>query len=132
MTNILSTKSDFLRVILYGDSLYCMIVGLTLFAFALPLTSLVGLPNVMILRVLGIGLIVWAATLAYVTYCDRLRMIATIAIVGNLAWVGFTEYLLMTDMASMTMVGKSLAVVIVIIVSLFAVAQFYGMRKLGA
>lgn len=132
MTSILAHKSDFLRIVLYGDSLYCTVVGIILFIFALPLTTLVGLPTALILRVLGITLIVWAAAIAYITYCDRLRMIGTIALVANVAWIAFTEVMLMTDLGSMTMAGKSMAMGIAVMVGVFAVAQFLGIRKLGA
>lgn len=132
MISIFSNKSDYSRMVLYGDSLYCIAIGLVLALFSAPLAGAVGLSGVLIPRLVGIALIVWGFVMGTAAYSDRVRNVSLLAIAVKVGTLVAIEALIMTSMVPTTLLARMAVIMMVGVVGVFIVAQYVGFKRLGA
>ena len=125
-------KSNLLSQAIRGNSIFSAISGLTALVAAQPLAEFLGIPNSMILTVLGVGLILYAVFLfSQSREASVNRWVALSAIEGDVAWVIGSAVLLFTDWVPFTMAGWWTIAVIADIVAVFAILQIVGLRRQG-
>lgn len=132
MTTLFASKADTSRIVLYGDSLYCLAIGLALALFAAPIADVAGLLSTGLVRFTGLGLIVWGIAMASAVYSDRVRTISLMAIIVKIATLVAIEAMLTTSMVSAPMLAKAAAIGMAGIIGIFAIAQYVGYQRQGA
>ncbi len=122
--------SNFLRIVLRGDAFLCAVTALALLMGAGPISSLMGLTNVLPLYATAVALAVYVAALFYITAQERLNLRA--ALLGpsvNLACAALSVALLVTDWLPLSLGGKWLIGIMGLAVLDLAVLQIYGLWR---
>jgi hypothetical protein len=122
-------ESDLLRTALLANCVFSGLSGIILIFGSNPLSGLFGLHMPTILIVAGVLLLVYAAALLLnarrVTVCQTE---ASLAVLLNIAWIVGSVGLLFVG--SLSTVGNWTVTIAANIVLLFAVLQFYAIRRL--
>jgi hypothetical protein len=124
-------RSTFLRRSLQLDGVASGLCGLVLLLGAPPISGLFGLPTAGIPRVVGAGLIVFAAALLWSASRPRVsrgEVLLTVAL--NAAWV-MGSLIVLVD-GPLTLIGNITVAVIAAAVLVFAVLEALGLRRLRA
>lgn len=137
----MTASSDrLLRRTLWGNALFSLISGAVLAAFATPFASLAahepvavaGLDLAMMLRLLGIGVILFGALCAFIASRDPLPGgLARIVFAADIAWVAGSAVVLLLP-ASWTTLGVAGIAGIALIVADLAILEYLGLRRLEA
>ena len=123
------SMSRLLRIALLADAVATAATGLLLLVFAAPFDTLLGLPAPLS-RTLGIGLLPYAALVAYLGTRPHVSRGAVWAvIICNLFWVVDSALLLMGNWIDPTPLGVAFVIAQAIAVAGFADAQYLGMRR---
>jgi hypothetical protein len=118
-----------LRKALLGNALFSALSGLTLLFAQKSVLRILGLFNRVSLVVLGVGLIIFAATLVVNARRQRVKTSdAWVAVLMDVAWV-LTSYVLIFVLP-FSMEGKWVIGVVAELVLLFAILQFMGIRRI--
>jgi len=118
-----------LRKALLGNALFSALSGLTLLFAQKSVLRILGLFNRVSLVVLGVGLIIFAATLVVNARRQRVKTSdAWVAVLMDVAWV-LTSYVLIFVLP-FSMEGKWVIGVVAELVLLFAILQFVGIRRI--
>ena len=129
-TTTQSTKSNLLSRVLQANGVFSGLSGATLTFAAGPLASFLGLNSPMILVGIGIALILYAPTLFYIAaQTPTNRKFVMTAIILDVAWVIASIDLLVTDFVLLTNAGWWAVAIVADIVAVFAIVQFYALRK---
>jgi hypothetical protein len=120
-----------LRRTLLGNAIFSTISGGLFVVGASPLATLIGLPSPIILTVMGLGVIGFAALLFRVTRLDSIpRSLAVTTLVADVLWVAASIVFLLTDWIPFTPEGKWVIAIVADIVGLFALLEFIGLRQM--
>ena len=125
-------KSTLLRRALLADAAFSGLSGAACVLGASPLAALMGIPSPIILIVLGLGVLGYAALVYRLSTRKAISHgEALIPVVGNIAWVVASWVLLLGGWVAFTPAGWWIVAVVADIVALFAIAQFIGIRQMG-
>lgn len=126
-----SDPSAFLRRSLLGNVAFSVASGLTFAIAASAVATFLGLPQVAIVRAVGIGLLGFAAYVGFVATRPEIDLAAAFSIIlGDLAWVVGTIPIVMLDLLSPNGVIAALAIADMVL--LFAILQYIGLRRVRA
>jgi hypothetical protein len=130
-TPVSTTPDRLLRYTLRGNSLFSAISGLVCIADADWLAAQFGNLPPLVIAIMGVGLLGYAAALFYVTQQARItRAQALTFVLADAAWVVGSVVLLATGWLPMTTIGWWLEAIVAVIVAGFAELQFVGMQRL--
>ncbi|MBI1880412.1 MAG: hypothetical protein HYR94_19715 [Chloroflexi bacterium] len=125
-----SAKSTLLRRTLQTNGVFSGLSGIVLIAGATQLTSLLGLDTHLILIVVGVVCILYAASLFFNTtqkFVDP--AFAWFAIIVDSTWVLGSLIILFTGWPALTSTGWWAVAIVADIVAVFAILQFVGLRR---
>jgi len=129
MNSACEERTCLLRKALLGNALFSALSGLTLLFAQKSVLRILGLFNRVSLVVLGVGLIIFAATLVVNARRQRVKTSdAWVAVLMDVAWV-LTSYVLIFVLP-FSMEGKWVIGVVAELVLLFAILQFVGIRRI--
>lgn len=122
-------RTCLLRKALIGNALFSTVSGLTILFAQRSVLGILGIPNDVNLAILGVALIVFAATLAINARKHKLKTTdAWMAVLMDVAWVVGSCILMFTVPFSTG--GKWLVAGVAELVLLFAILQFVGLRRI--
>ena len=128
MTLSATGQSTLLRNALVADAIITGATGLAMFLGAGLLASLFGLPDAL-LRYAGLGLIPFAAFVAFMAVRDRVSRPAVLAIIiANVLWVVDSFLLLLTGWVQPSVLGYVFVIGQAVIVAAFAEVQHMGLK----
>lgn len=126
----MSDQSLFLRSTLQADAAVVLLAGAGCLAGAGPIAALTGMPAG-VLAPLGIFLLAWSAWVGFSSTRAALsKRAAQVVMIVNVLWVVESLVLLFSGWVPLTQVGWWLVAAQAVAVDLFAVAQFFGLRRL--
>jgi len=129
MNSACEERTCLLRKALLGNALFSALSGLTLIFAQKSVLQILGLFNRVSLVVLGVGLIIFAATLVVNARRQRVKTSdAWVAVLMDVAWV-LASYVLIFVLP-FSMEGKWVIGVVAELVLLFAILQFMGIRRI--
>jgi len=129
MNSACEERTCLLRKALLGNALFSALSGLTLLFAQKSVLRIFGLFNRVSLVVLGVGLIIFAATLVVNARRQRVKTSdAWVAVLMDVAWV-LASYVLIFVLP-FSMEGKWVIGVVAELVLLFAILQFMGIRRI--
>lgn len=120
-------RTSFLRRVLMVHAATCLAMGALLVLFASPLSTLLGLPSVLLAYAGAIlfpiaGFMAWLALRR-----DASRWGAWVVILGNAGWV--TGSVLVLCLASPTTIGYAFVIAQAVVVVLLAELEYMGLRR---
>jgi hypothetical protein len=129
-TVVRSNSASLLRTVLRGNTLFSLVSGITLVIGAGTLSVFTGIEPAIVLTVVGVGLIIYAAFLWYVAapQTPNRRLVWSV-IVADTLWVVGSIILLFADPLSLTIAGKWAVGILADVVATFAVLQYLGLRR---
>ena len=123
------TRNTFLRNAMMIDATASAAMGLMMAAAAVPLSGLLGLPE-MLLRVCGLALLPYAAVLAFAGTRPVINpMVVRLVIAGNLLWTVASGVLLVSGWVSPSALGYAFVLLQALAVLGFAEFQIIGLRR---
>ena len=123
------TRNTFLRNAMMIDATASAAMGLMMAAAAVPLSGLLGLPE-MLLRVCGLALLPYAAVLAFAGTRPVINpMVVRLVIAGNLLWTVASGVLLVSGWVSPSALGYAFVILQALAVLGFAEFQIIGLRR---
>lgn len=123
------TASSLLRRALQANGAFSALSGVVLIVAAEPLSAVLGLKMPAILIGIGAGLLVYAAALFRNALGATINEAeALLAVILDAAWVAGSLVLILAGRLSV--VGNWMVAIIADIVLLFAVLQFYALRRI--
>lgn len=132
-TQTLSASNSLLRRALQGDGLFGIISGLVCIFAASPIASYMGLAGSLPILVLGIVLIVWGVGLFALSSRAVIdRRLSVTVILANVAWVIGSLIILAADLFALSTGGRWALLIVADMVTLFAIAEFVGLRRMSA
>jgi hypothetical protein len=131
MLSIFEDKNSMLHVAMRSNAVFCDISGLVMIIFSKPLATFLGVTNPAILVGIGIALFAWALMLFWgSTQTQVPKWLAWLAIDGDLGWVIGSAIILVLPALTFSSPGKWTIAIIADIVLVFAIWQFYALRKI--
>ena len=125
-----SDKQKLLRRALQGNALFSVISGALILAINRTLVEFLGLPSSASLTPLGIGLLVYAGWLLWNAKREKIKIVdAWIAVALDMVWVVGSYALLFAVRFSIG--GKWVVGLVAELVFLFALMQWFGLRRVG-
>jgi hypothetical protein len=122
-------RQSWLRYSLLANAVFSTLSGLTFAIGAGAVASFIGVAEVALVRVAGLGLLGFAAYVAFVATRPEIDLKAALAIiVGDLSWVVGTVPIVLLDLLSTQ--GVVAAFVVADVVLLFAALQYIGVRRI--
>ncbi len=119
-----------LRSALFANALFSLTSGTLFVLLAGPLTRFVGLSDVMVLRLLGIGLLPFGAWVYTLSRSESLTpTLGRVVSVLDAQWVLGTLILLLGWPDLLSAAGQALAIGIALCVASFAGWQLYGAKR---
>ena len=123
------THNAFLRNAMLIDATASAAMGLLMAAAAVPLSGLLGLPE-MLLRICGVALLPYAAILAFSGTRPVINsIIVRLVIAGNLLWTVASGVLLVSGWVSPSALGYAFVLLQALAVLGFAEFQIIGLRR---
>ena len=128
---IAGDASLLLRRVLQADAILCAGFGALLTVAAGPLGDWFGLPTTL-LRSVGIGLLPWAAFVAYAATRPQLSGLPTWTVIaGNTAWLVASTALLLSGQVDPTALGYAFVIATALLVAVIVETQFMAVRRVG-
>ncbi len=125
------TRGSRLRLALRANVGFSALTGLVLLVAATPIAELMGVGMPTLLLVLGIGLIAFAAWLAWRTVRPEIDPAEAWAIVGlDVAWVVASAAVLVFASHWFSPAGQWIVGIVALIVADLAIFEYLGIRKL--
>ena len=129
-TTTQSTKSNLLSRVLQANGIFSGLSGVALTFAAAPIAAFLGLNSPVLLVGIGIALILYAPTLFYIAAQTPVnRKLVMTAIILDVAWVIASIDILVTDFVPLTNAGWWAVAIVADIVAVFAIVQFYALRR---
>ena len=129
MIRTIEDNTNFLRRALQANGTFSAVSGIVLIVAAEPISHLLGLSWPSMLIGIGAVLLVYAAGLFRNAFQQSISHVEVwVAVVLDGAWVVGSGLLILTGMLSVT--GNWLVALVADIVLVFAILQFYGLRKI--
>jgi hypothetical protein len=125
-------KNSTLHTALRSNAIFCDLSGLVMILAAKPLAGFLGVNNSAVLVGIGIALFAWAALLLWGSLQMEVpRWLVWLAIDGDLSWVLGSVVIVLLPALSLSTAGKWTIAIVADIVLLFAIWQFYALRKVN-
>ena len=132
-TQTLAQRPGLLRNALRANGVFSGLSGLMLTFGAQPIAAFLGLSEPVILIVIGLGLLLYAAMLFRAASDDaQLPRVGLMAIIGDALWVLGSVILLLTGWPPFTVAGAWAVGIVAAIVADFAIVQFIGWRRIAS
>jgi hypothetical protein len=132
-TSTQTTPSDRLRLVLQANAAFSFVSGVVALVAGSWVSEQLGIDHVLITRLLGAGLIVFAGDVVFVSRRPELKLLTESALVSiaDFTWVAGTAVVLLTGVLNTT--GAVVATVIAVAVADFGTTQLWFRSKtLGA
>jgi hypothetical protein len=127
-----SIKSNLLCRMLQANGIFSGLSGVTMSVASGPLATFLGLDAPLILVAVGVSLILYALALFQASRQEPInRPFVIAAIVLDTLWVVASWDMLLTGLVSFTPAGWWTVAMVADIVTVFAVAQFVGLRRIS-
>lgn len=124
-------STTFLRTILKENGVFSTVSGLAFIGAATPIATFLGFEMPLILTIIGVGLLLFAADLFYIATRPVLNQYLVIGIIiADVIWVIGSIILLVTDFVPLTTAGQWAVGIVAAIVALFAQLQVYGLSRI--
>lgn len=124
-------NAQFLRRVLRANAIFSTLSALGVLLFADPLTTLLGVPEPLVLYVLGLGLLPFAWFVYQTGKQDVLNnRHVNLFLVLDILWVAASYLLIFSGFVPLTTAGKWLIGLLAEVVFIFAVLEFIGLRRL--
>lgn len=123
-------SSTLLRRTLQVDGLSTALIGIMMAAGAGPAAALMGLDSPLALAIIGVVLV--AHGIILFTGANRGRVdprLAWYTIIGNVAWLGGSAIILLSDILPLTVAGWWIIAIGADIVTVYVVLQFIGLHR---
>ena len=118
------------RITLF-DGVLCAAFGLLLVAAAGPLADLFDLPA-LLLRLVGVGLLPWAAFVLYIaTRTPISRSLTWVVVAGNGVWTIASLLLLVSSQVDPSALGYAFVIAQAVLVAIIAETQIIGLRRVS-
>ena len=126
-----SHSPTLLRRALLGNSIFSTLSGLFFLLDAAPIATFLGLDMPIMIRVLGVNLLVFAAIVYKVATAQPInRTLASIIVALDAAWVIGSIVFIFGNLLPLTTGGKWGIAIVADIVTCFAIAQYIGIRRM--
>ena len=123
-------KKSFLQRSLLGNAAFSGISGLFMVFAAGPISQFLGLNNPFILTIIGIVLLVYVPFLVWLANQSPVpNWMAWLVIELDVLWVIGSLILIFTNLVPLTTGGKWAVAITADIVTIFAVLQYFGLRR---
>lgn len=127
-----NTRANLLRRALQANGIFSGLSGVVFTLAPGPIAAFLGLNAPLILMGLGVMLILYAISLLWTASQEPInRRSAIIAIDLDVAWVVGSYIILFTNWAPLTNAGWWAVAVVADIVTIFAIVQYVGLRRLN-
>ena len=119
-----------LKKVMLANAIFSATFGMIMLVLNSDITELMGLKSSWLLPLIGVGLLGFAATVAYqVTRQVISAMQVKSIVIQDLVWVVASIVVLLTDIGELSYSGKVLIALIAIAVADFALLQWIGLRR---
>jgi hypothetical protein len=124
-------KAGLLRTTLKFNSVFSTVSGAVFVVGAGALASFMGVEQPILLAALGIGVLIFAFIvyrIASETLLDAKK--GMVILILDIVWVVGSALLLFADPLTLTNEGKWLVLIVADIVGIFAIAEYFGLRRM--
>jgi hypothetical protein len=122
-----------LHTVLRFNAGFSGLFGLLFLILPGTFAGILGVESHLAIRIAGAGLLIWELFVSFIVMAEKISpTLVWIVILGDLVWVVGSAALLLGGWLPMTTSGKWFIAIIADIVLLFAVVQFFGLRKLAS
>ena len=129
---VVTNRSRLLRDALRGNAIFSAIGGVAFIVDAKLLAALFGLEQAGYLVAIGVGLLIFAGDLAYLSSRQPIKRSLAYAVVGaDVLWVAGSVVLLVAHLLPFTAAGMWIVAALADIVAVFAVLQYIGLRRMA-
>jgi hypothetical protein len=126
-----TSTARFVSRVLLSNAAFGVVCGVICLVWARPLAAAFGGAPPMILTVLGVGLLLFAAELAWIAHrMPENRRVLTIIFALDVAWVIASALLLLAGWIPFTPGGTWTVILVADVVAVFAVLEFIGLRRM--
>lgn len=130
---LLLPNTRFVSRVLLSNATFGVVSALICLLWAQPLAVGLGLTQPVIVTVLGVGLLLFAAEVAWIAIrTPEDRRALTIIFALDVAWVIASAIILLGGWLPLTPAGTWTIIVVADIVAVFAVLEFIGLRRMRA
>jgi hypothetical protein len=120
-----------LRRAIQGNGAFSLTSGLVLALGAKPIAAFMGLGATAVFVTLGIVLLIYGADLFWVASKAEIdRRLAWTAVILDILWIAGSYLLLLAGWLPLTVAGKWTIVLLAEVVSIFAIWQYVGLRRM--
>ena len=128
-TSMSSTSADRLRLVLRANATFSLVGGVVALVAGSWLSEQLGIDHVVITRLLGAGLIIFAGDVLFVSRRPEPKLLTESALIstGDFIWVAATVVVLLTGILSTT--GVIVATVVGLAVADFGASQLWFRSK---
>lgn len=124
-------KNTLLLNTLRANAVFSFLCGIDAILFNQFFMSLFGISTSYVFPVLGVGLLIFGATVFYESRRKPIKPLAVKAIIGqDVVWVVGSALIILTNVFSFSTTGLWLTAVVAILVAAFAYLQYRGMKQL--
>lgn len=124
-------NARFVSRVLLGNATFGVLSAFICLLWAQPLATALGFTSPLSLVVVGVGLLLFAAELAWIAIRKPAdRRVLTIIFGLDVAWVIASAIILLTGWLPLTTAGMWTIITVADIVAVFAVLEFIGLRRL--
>ena len=121
-----------LRLAILFNLIFSTSSGLTLILFSVGISQLMNIGKPMALMIIGFGLLVFGALLAYILFTKTIsRPIVKSVILQDWTWVLGSVVLIVAQPFNISLKGNVLIAVVAIIVGTLAILQSKGLKRMN-
>jgi len=125
-------EPNLLRRALLGNAAFSTVCSLIMVFGSKPVVTLLGIDEPLALVVIGVGILLFAADVAWIATRPQLdRKAATLILILDIAWVVVSASLLLTDWVAFSSAGQWAVAGVADVVAVFAVLEYFGLRQMG-
>lgn len=130
--HVTSTNFNLLKTALRGNALFSILSAAVALVASGSVAEFMGVEDTLPFIVLGVGLVLWAIDVYFVSLQDPIRPdYVKMIIGGDLLWVAGSAVLLLFDPFDFSTAGMWAVLVVADIVLTLAILQYVGLRRAG-
>lgn len=130
-STIQTDRSQLLRRVMLADSVLSVIFGALLIVGAGPIAAFLGISSTVILTIIGVAVVLYAADLWYIATRPTInRLWAIAAISADVAWVVVSWIVLLAGWSMFSTAGFWAIAVVADLVLVIAILKGVGLRRL--
>lgn len=131
LTRTAGREDVLLRRTLMGNAIFSAVSGAAFIVAAGPVSRFLGIDSTLAIGAVGVGLIGWVALIVSVLRQERMSPSRVKMIIeGDVAWVVVSWAILLSGRPELSTEGWWAVAVVAEVVTLFAVVQYLGLRRL--